>query len=100
MPRIFFQIVVPIAKAVDRLGGHPRSHGCGNDYLLPYLTLDLGKYKTISVAAPHYLQGGYGSVDMGAMMACLVLAIIPIIVFYLVCQKYIVSGVMAGAVKG
>ena len=70
-----------------------------NDYLLPYLTLDLGKYKTISVAV-QYLKGGYGSVDMGAMMACLVLAIIPIIVFYLVCQKYIVSGVMAGAVKG
>ena len=65
----------------------------------PYLTLDLGKYKTISVAV-QYLKGGYGSVDMGAMMACLVLAIIPIIVFYLVCQKYIVSGVMAGAVKG
>ena len=72
VPRIFFQIVVP---------------------------LDLGKYKTISVAV-QYLKGGYGSVDMGAMMACLVLAIIPIIVFYLVCQKYIVSGVMAGAVKG
>ena len=70
-----------------------------NDYLLPYLTLDLGKYKTVSVAV-QYLKGGYGSVDMGAMMACLVLAIIPIIVFYLVCQKYIVSGVMAGAVKG
>ena len=69
------------------------------DFLLPYLTLDLGKYKTISVAV-QYLKGGYGSVDMGAMMACLVLAIIPIIVFYLVCQKYIVSGVMAGAVKG
>ena len=58
-----------------------------------------GKIKTISVAV-QYLKGGYGSVDMGAMMACLVLAIIPIIVFYLVCQKYIVSGVMAGAVKG
>ena len=70
-----------------------------NDYLLPYLTLDLGKYKTVSVAV-QYLKGGYGSVDMGAMMACLVLAVIPIIVFYLVCQKYIVSGVMAGAVKG
>ena len=88
VPRIFFQIVVPIMKP-----------WIWNDYLLPYLTLDLGKYKTISVAV-QYLKGGYGSVDMGAMMACLVLAIIPIIVFYLVCQKYIVSGVMAGAVKG
>ena len=64
-----------------------------NDYLLPYLTLDLGKYKTISVAI-QYLKGGYGSVDMGAMMACLVMAIIPIIVFYLICQKHIVKGVM------
>jgi raffinose/stachyose/melibiose transport system permease protein len=70
-----------------------------NDYLLPYLTLDLNKYKTISVAI-QYLKGGYGSVDMGAMMGCLVLAIIPIILFYILCQKYIVKGVMAGAVKG
>ena len=62
-----------------------------NDYLLPYLTLDLSKYKTISVAV-QYLKGGYGSVDMGAMMACLVMAIIPIIIFYLICQKYIVQG--------
>ena len=61
--------------------------------------MDLNKYKTISIAV-QYLKGGYGSVDMGSMMACLVLAIIPIIVFYLICQKYIISGVIAGAVKG
>ena len=70
-----------------------------NDYLLPYLVLDIKKYKTIPIAV-QYLKGGYGSVDMGAMMAMLVLAIIPIIVLYLACQKFIISGVMAGAVKG
>ena len=70
-----------------------------NDYLLPYLILDLKRFKTISIAV-QYLKGGYGSVDMGAMMGVLVLAIIPIIVFYLVCQKYIIEGVVAGAVKG
>lgn len=70
-----------------------------NDYLLPYLVLDLKKYTTIPIAV-QYLKGGYGSVDMGAMMGVLVLAIIPIIVFYLFCQKYIIEGVVAGAVKG
>ena len=99
VPRIFFQIVVPIMKPSIVSVAILEAMWIWNDYLLPYLTLDLGKYKTISVAV-QYLKGGYGSVDMGAMMACLVLAIIPIIVFYLVCQKYIVSGVMAGAVKG
>ena len=99
VPRIFFQIVVPIMKPSIVSVAILEAMWIWNDYLLPYLTLDLGKYKTISVAV-QYLKGGYGSVDMGAMMACLVLAIIPIIVFYLVCQKYIVKGVMAGAVKG
>ena len=70
-----------------------------NDFLLPYLTLDLEHYKTISIAI-QYMQGSYGRVDMGAIMACLVMAIIPIIVFYLSCQKYIIKGVAAGAVKG
>ena len=70
-----------------------------NDYLLPSLVLDKTKYKTVPIAI-QYLKGGYGSVDMGAMMAMLVLAIIPIIIFYLVCQKYIIEGVVAGAVKG
>ena len=99
VPRIFFQIVVPIMKPSIVSVAILEAMWIWNDYLLPYLTLDLGKYKTVSVAV-QYLKGGYGSVDMGAMMACLVLAIIPIIVFYLVCQKYIVSGVMAGAVIG
>ena len=99
VPRIFFQVVVPIMKPSIVSVAILEAMWVWNDYLLPYLTLDLGKYKTISVAV-QYLKGGYGSVDMGAMMACLVLAIIPIIVFYLICQKYIVKGVMAGAVKG
>ena len=70
-----------------------------NDYLLPYLVLDITKFKTIPIAI-QYLKGGYGAVDMGAMMAMLVLAIIPIVIFYLFCQKYIIEGVVAGAVKG
>lgn len=69
-----------------------------NDYLLPYLVLGT-EYKTIPIAV-QYLQGGYGSIDMGSMMAVLVLAIIPIVVFYMSCQKHIIKGVAAGAVKG
>jgi raffinose/stachyose/melibiose transport system permease protein len=69
-----------------------------NDYLLPYLVIG-SNYKTIPIAV-QYLQGGYGSKDMGAMMALLILAIIPIIIFYLVLQRYIIQGVAAGAVKG
>jgi raffinose/stachyose/melibiose transport system permease protein len=69
-----------------------------NDYLLPYLTIG-SNYKTIPIAV-QYLMGGHGSVDMGAMMAVLVLAMIPIIIFYLFAQKYIIKGVTAGAVKG
>ena len=71
-----------------------------NDYLLPYLIIGLSdKYKTIPVAV-QYLQGSYGDKDMGALMALLVLSILPIVVFYLACQKYIIEGVVAGAVKG
>ena len=69
-----------------------------NDYLLPYLTIGTN-YKTIPIAV-QYLQGGYGSKDMGAMMALLVLAIIPIVIFYLTSQKHIIKGVAAGALKG
>ncbi len=69
-----------------------------NDYLLPYLVIG-SDYKTIPIAV-QYLKGGYGSVDMGAMMAMLVLSILPVIIFYLSCQKYIIKGVAAGAVKG
>jgi raffinose/stachyose/melibiose transport system permease protein len=69
-----------------------------NDYLLPYLVIG-NDYKTLPIAI-QYLQGGYGSRDMGALMAMLVLAIIPIVIFCLLCQKYIIKGVVAGAVKG
>jgi raffinose/stachyose/melibiose transport system permease protein len=69
-----------------------------NDYLLPYLVIG-SNYRTIPIAV-QYLQGGYGSKDMGAMMAMLVLAIIPIVIFYFSLQKYIIEGVVAGAVKG
>ena len=69
-----------------------------NDYLLPYLVIG-SEYKTISVAI-QYLRGGYGSIDLGLMMSMLVLAIIPIVIFYMICQKWIIQGVIAGAVKG
>ena len=99
VPRIFFNIVVPIMRPSIISVAILETMWICNDYLLPYLTLDLNKYKTMSIAV-QYLKGGYGSVDMGAMMGCLVLAILPIIIFYLICQKYIVKGVIAGAVKG
>lgn len=99
IPRTFFGIVVPIMKPSIISVAILEAMGIWNDFLLPYLTLDLRKYRTISIAV-QYLKGGYGTVDMGAMMGCLVMAIIPIVVFYLICQKYIISGVLAGAVKG
>ena len=99
VPRIFFQIVVPIMKPSIVSVAILEAMWIWNDFLLPYLTLDMRRYKTMSIAI-QYLKGGYGSVDMGAMMGCLVLAIIPIVVFYLICQKYIIKGVLAGAVKG
>ena len=95
----FFNVVLPIMKPTCVTVAILQAMWIWNDYLLPYLILDLKRFKTISIAV-QYLKGGYGSVDMGAMMGVLVLAIIPIIVFYLVCQKYIIEGVVAGAVKG
>ena len=97
--RTFFTIVVPMMRSSIITVAILQTMWIWNDFLLPYLTLDLRKYKTISIAV-QYLKGGYGSVDMGAMMACLVLAIVPIIIFYLLCQKHIIAGVTAGAVKG
>lgn len=92
--RVVFPILKPTAITVAILN----TMWIWNDYLLPYLVI--GKdYKTIPVAI-QYLKGGYGSVDMGAMMAMLVLSIIPVIAFYLSSQKYIIKGVAAGAVKG
>ena len=95
----YFRVVMPIAKPTCVTVAILQAMWIWNDYLLPSLVLDQRKYKTIPMAV-QYLKGGYGSVDMGAMMGTLVLAIVPIIIFYLFCQKYIIEGVVAGAVKG
>ena len=95
----FFQVVLPIMKPTCITVTILQAMWIWNDYLLPSLVLDSRKYKTIPMAV-QYLKGGYGSVDMGAMMGVLVIAIIPIIIFYMCMQKYIIEGVVAGAVKG
>lgn len=95
----FFQIVFPIMKPTTITVCILQAMWIWNDYLLPYLVLDLKKYKTIPIVV-QYLKGGYGAVDWGTMMAMLVLAIIPVVIFYMICQKYIIEGVVAGAVKG
>lgn len=95
----FFKIVVPIMKPTYISVGILETMWIWNDFLLPYLVLDLNKYKTISIVI-QYMKGSYGSVDMGAIMAALILALIPVVIFYLSCQKYIIKGVAAGAVKG
>ncbi|MGN1005693.1 MAG: carbohydrate ABC transporter permease [Aristaeellaceae bacterium] len=97
--RTFFSIVLPILQPTYVTTAILETMWIWNDYLLPYLVLNLKKYKTIPIAI-QYLKGGYGSVDMGAMMAMLVLSILPIIVLYLFLQKYIIKGMVAGAVKG
>lgn len=97
--QMFFQVVFPILKPTAITVAILQAMWIWNDYLLPYLVLDIKKYKTIPIAI-QYLKGGYGSIDWGAMMAMLVLAIIPVIIFYAICQKYIIEGVVAGAVKG
>ncbi len=94
----FFMVVFPILKPTAITVAILNAMWIWNDYLLPYLLIG-SEYKTIPIAV-QYLRGGYGSVDMGAMMAMLVLSIIPIVIFYLSCQKYIIKGIVAGAVKG
>ncbi|ADL50290.1 carbohydrate ABC transporter permease [Clostridium cellulovorans] len=94
----FFMIVFPVLKPTAITVAILNAMWIWNDYLLPYLIIG-NEYKTIPIAI-QYLKGGYGSIDMGAMMAVLVLAIIPIVIFYFVCQKHIIEGVVAGAVKG
>ena len=94
----FFRVVLPMLKSTAITIAILETMWVWNDYLMPYLVIGT-EYRTIPVAI-QYLRGGYGSVDMGAMMAMLVLAMIPVIVFYLVCQKHIIKGVLAGAVKG
>ncbi len=95
----FFKVVLPILKPTCITVAILDAMWIWNDYLLPYLVLDIKKYKTIPIVV-QYFRGNYGSVDMGMMMAVLVLSIIPIVIFYLACQKHIIEGVVAGAVKG
>lgn len=97
--RTYFSVVFPMLKPTMISVGILEIMWIWNDYLLPYLVLDRNKYMTIPIHI-QYLQGSYGAVDLGAIMALIVFSIIPVIVFYLTCQKYIIKGVAAGAVKG
>ena len=94
----FFYVILPILKPISITVAVLNAMWIWNDYLLPLLVIG-SKYRTIPVAV-QYLQGGYGSRDMGALMAMLVLAILPIVIFYAAMQRYIIRGVIAGAVKG
>ncbi len=97
--RTFFSVVLPMLKPTMISVGILEIMWIWNDYLLPYLVLDINKYRTIPIHI-QYLKGSYGTVDLGATMALILLSIIPVIVFYLTCQKHIIKGVAAGAVKG
>ena len=97
--QIFFKVVVPILKPTAISTAILETMWVWNDYLLPTLVLDIKKYRTIPMAI-QYFRGSYGRVEMGPMMACIMITVIPIIVLYLACQKYIIEGVVAGAVKG
>ena len=97
--RTFFQVVLPMLKPTMISVGVLEIMWVWNDFLLPYLVLDLNKYRTIPIVI-QYLKGSYGQVDMGATMALILLSIVPVIIFYLCCQKHIIKGVAAGAVKG
>ena len=95
----FFLVVLPMLKPTLISVGILELMWVWNDYLLPYLVLDITEYQTIPIHV-QYLKGSYGTVDMGATMAIIMMAILPIIIVYLFCQKYIIKGVAAGAVKG
>ena len=97
--RTFFSVVLPMLKPTLISVGILEIMWVWNDYLLPALVLDINEYRTIPIHI-QYLKGSYGTVDLGATMALILLSIIPVIVFYLMCQKYIIKGVAAGAVKG
>ena len=95
----FFLVVLPIMKSIYILVGILEIMWIWNDFLLPYLVLDINKYRTVSIVV-QYMKGSYGKVDMGAIMAALTMAVIPVIILYLACQKHIIKGVASGAVKG
>ncbi len=96
--RTFFFVVFPLLKPISTTVSVLNAMWIWNDYLLPYLIIG-SEYKTIPIAV-QYLRGGYGSVDMGALMAVLTLSVIPVVIFYFFGQKFIIEGVAAGAVKG
>ena len=97
--RTFFNVVLPMLKPTLISVGILELMWVWNDYLLPYLVLDITEYRTIPIHV-QYLKGSYGTVDLGATMAIIMLSIVPIIIVYLFCQKHIIKGVAAGAVKG
>lgn len=95
----YFRVIFPLLKPTTITIAILDAMWVWNDYLLPSLVLNVNKYKTIPIAV-QFLKQSHGQLDWGAMMAVLVLAIVPLVVFYVICQKYIIEGVMAGAVKG
>ena len=97
--RTFFNIDLPVLKPTLISVAILEAMWLWNDYLLPYLVLDRKKYTTIPILI-QYFKGSYGSVQMGPMMACILMTFLPVIILYLVAQKYIIEGVVAGAVKG
>ena len=97
--RTFFLVVLPMLKPTMISVAILEIMWVWNDYLLPYLVLDINEYRTIPIHV-QYLKGSYGTVDLGATMALIFMSIIPVIIFYLTCQKHIIKGVAAGAVKG
>ena len=97
--RTYFNVVLPMMKPTMISVGILELMWVWNDYLLPYLVLDITEYRTLPIHI-QYLKGSYGTVDLGATMALILLSIVPVIVFYLTCQKHIIKGVAAGAVKG
>lgn len=97
--KTYFKVVFPMLKPTMISVGILEIMWVWNDYLLPSLVLDINEYRTIPIHI-QYLKGSYGTVDLGATMALIFLSIIPVIIFYLICQKYIIKGVAAGAVKG
>ncbi len=95
----FFKVVFPMLLPVTISVGILEFMWIWNDYLLPYLVLDMTKYRTVPIQV-QYLKGSYGSVDLGASLAVIVMSLVPILIIYMLCQKYIVKGIAAGAVKG
>lgn len=95
----FFHVVLPIMKPTYISVGILETMWVWNDYLLPYLVLDRTKFQTIPILI-QYFRSGYGRVEMGPMFACIMMVIIPIVIMYLLCQRYIIDGVVSGAVKG